>query len=38
MSRMTGQKYVDLSPNRQVVPAAASDSSVALPSVDRLPT
>src|SRR4029453_5603564 len=37
MSRMTGQKYVDLSPNRHVVPAAPSDPPGALPPVDRLP-
>ena len=38
MSRSTGQKYVDRSPRRQVVPAAASEASVVLPSVDRFPT
>jgi hypothetical protein len=38
MSRSTGHTYGDLSPFEQVVPAAASDWSVELASVVRLPT
>src|SRR5690606_25995810 len=37
-SLITGQKYVDWSPSRQVVSAAARLSSVENASVERLPT
>ncbi len=36
--RSTGQKYADLSPPAQVVPAARSEPSVEKASVERLPT